>query len=79
MLNVGIRTALFTGSQDPSNFQGNLTYSTGCGIVAESDPIAELEESEVKTHILKPLLNSPALRRSSEEHITRPGVVHAVE
>ena len=79
MLNVGIRTALFTGSQDPSNFQGNLTYSTGCGIVAESDPIAELEESEVKTHILKPLLNSPALRRSSEERITRPGVVHAVE
>jgi anthranilate/para-aminobenzoate synthase component I len=60
MLNVGIRTALFSGSQDPANFNGNLTYSTGCGIVAESDPIAELKESEVKTHILRSLFNQPA-------------------
>ncbi|MBC8201994.1 MAG: anthranilate synthase component I family protein [Planctomycetes bacterium] len=60
MLNVGIRTALFSGSQDPASFNGNMKYSTGCGIVAESDPIAELEESEVKTYILKSLLKSPA-------------------
>jgi anthranilate/para-aminobenzoate synthase component I len=52
MLNVGIRTALFTGSNTPSDFHGSMTYSTGCGIVADSDPQAELEESEVKTHIL---------------------------
>ena len=57
MLNVGIRTALFSGSCDPSNFHGTMTYSTGCGIVAESDPLAELAESQVKTHILRSFLN----------------------
>ncbi len=52
MLNVAIRTALFRGNGKPNNFKGELEYSTGCGIVAESDPQAETEESEVKTHIL---------------------------
>lgn len=56
MLNVGIRTALFTGSSSPDDFKGILHYGTGCGIVAESDPDAELAESEVKTHILRNLL-----------------------
>jgi para-aminobenzoate synthetase component I len=60
MLNVGIRTALFTGSKNHTNFQGTMTYSTGCGIVAESEPLAELAESEVKTHILQSLLNQAA-------------------
>jgi para-aminobenzoate synthetase component 1 len=55
MLNVGIRTALFNGSINPSDFHGSMTYSTGCGIVAESVPEAELAESEVKTLILKSL------------------------
>jgi para-aminobenzoate synthetase component 1 len=53
MLNVAIRTALFQGSGTPSNFKGTMEYSTGCGIVAESDPQAETEESEVKTRIMK--------------------------
>ncbi|HIN84800.1 MAG TPA: anthranilate synthase component I family protein [Phycisphaerales bacterium] len=53
MLNVAIRTAMFVGSKNPVSFQGNMQYSTGCGIVAESDPASELEESEVKTHILR--------------------------
>lgn len=56
MLNVGIRTALFDGNADPIAFDGTLQYSTGCGIVAESDPASELAESEVKTHILRPFL-----------------------
>jgi len=53
MLNVAIRTALFQGSTDPLHFNGKMEYSTGCGIVAESDPESELLESKVKIHILK--------------------------
>ena len=53
MLNVAIRTAMFVGSKNPVSFHGNMKYSTGCGIVAESDPASELAESEVKTHILR--------------------------
>ena len=52
MLNVGIRTALFQGTGPSSQFNGEMEYSTGCGIVAESKPASELLESEVKTHIL---------------------------
>ncbi len=58
MLNVGIRTALFTGSTNVADFRGFMTYSTGCGIVAESTPLAELAESEVKTHILNTFLGT---------------------
>jgi len=53
MLNVAIRTALFQGKGTPSAFCGTMEYSSGCGIVAESDPQAETEESEVKTRILR--------------------------
>tara|TARA_B100000959_G_C14989971_1_gene627379 strand:+ start:672 stop:1955 length:1284 start_codon:yes stop_codon:yes gene_type:complete len=53
MLNVAIRTALFNGTGSSHEFVGELEYSTGCGIVAESDPNAEVFESEVKTHILQ--------------------------
>ncbi len=52
MLSVAIRTAMFSGSADPHHFKGEMEYSTGCGIVAESNPEDELRESEVKTHIL---------------------------
>jgi para-aminobenzoate synthetase component I len=58
MLNVGIRTALFEGNSNPIAFDGALQYSTGCGIVAESDPASELAESEVKTHIMRPFLKN---------------------
>ena len=58
MLNVAIRTAMFQGTNNPTTFQGTLEYSTGCGIVAESTPESELEESEVKTHILQTLTAS---------------------
>jgi anthranilate/para-aminobenzoate synthase component I len=53
MLNVAIRTALFQGSGNASHFEGEMEYSTGCGIVADSNPIDERIESEVKTHILQ--------------------------
>jgi anthranilate/para-aminobenzoate synthase component I len=53
MLNVAIRTALFQGKGPSHTFDGKMEYSTGCGIVAESDPEDELHESEVKTHILQ--------------------------
>jgi para-aminobenzoate synthetase component 1 len=53
MLSVAIRIAMFTGSKNPISFQGDMQYSAGCGIVAESDPASELAESEVKTHILR--------------------------
>ena len=52
-LNVAIRTALFQGTGTSHQFNGELEYSTGCGIVAESEPHAEVLESEVKTHILR--------------------------
>ncbi len=54
MLNVAIRTALFKGKGPPDDFNGVLEYSTGCGIVADSNSIDERIESEVKTHILQP-------------------------
>jgi para-aminobenzoate synthetase component 1 len=53
MLNVAIRTALFEGKGSPDAFEGTMEYSTGCGIVAESEPEAERLESEVKTYILR--------------------------
>lgn len=52
-LNVAIRTALFQGTGPSHQFVGEMEYSTGCGIVAESDPLSEVLESEVKTHILR--------------------------
>lgn len=57
LLNVAIRTAMFVGTNDPSTFQGTMNYGTGCGIVAESNPQSELEESKVKTHILRTFFN----------------------
>jgi anthranilate/para-aminobenzoate synthase component I len=53
MLSVAIRTALFEGQGTPDAFEGTMEYSTGCGIVAESEPEAERLESEVKTRILQ--------------------------
>jgi para-aminobenzoate synthetase component 1 len=42
-LSVAIRTALFSGGVD-----GRVAYHAGCGIVADSDPEQEFEESAVK-------------------------------
>jgi para-aminobenzoate synthetase component 1 len=42
-LSVAIRTAVFSGSVD-----GRVAYHAGCGIVADSDPEQEFEESAVK-------------------------------
>ncbi len=54
MLSVAIRTALFEGKGGAQHFEGSMEYSTGCGIIAESNPHDEAEESEVKTHIMRP-------------------------
>lgn len=51
-LNVAIRTAMIQGDGDACNFHGNLTYSTGCGIVADSNPDDEVQESKVKAAIM---------------------------
>ncbi|MBV8943416.1 MAG: chorismate-binding protein, partial [Solirubrobacterales bacterium] len=45
---VALRCALLRG-------QIGRCYA-GCGIVADSDPVAELAESEVKLEVLLPLL-----------------------
>jgi anthranilate/para-aminobenzoate synthase component I len=42
-LAVAIRTAVFSGGA-----RGRIAYHAGCGIVADSDPELELEESAVK-------------------------------
>ncbi|MEE2912184.1 MAG: anthranilate synthase component I family protein [Planctomycetota bacterium] len=60
ILSVAIRTAMFSGTCDPHHFKGNMEYSTGCGIVAESNAEDELRESEVKTHILSTFGKSPS-------------------
>lgn len=48
---VAIRTAVIE--------DGTLTYGVGCGIVADSDPIAELAESETKANVLWQILSQP--------------------
>ncbi|MEQ8769129.1 MAG: anthranilate synthase component I family protein [Phycisphaerales bacterium] len=60
MLNVAIRTALITGS--PGNrardeiASGTLDYAVGAGIVADSDPDAEWDETLVKAGVLRSAL-----------------------
>jgi para-aminobenzoate synthetase component 1 len=46
-LAVAIRTAVFSGGVD-----GRVAYHAGCGIVADSDPEQEFEESAVKARAL---------------------------
>lgn len=55
MLNVAIRTIALSGRCDArrhDHLDGVLDYWAGCGIVAESDPSAEWEESVAKTQVL---------------------------
>ncbi|MBI68888.1 MAG: hypothetical protein CMJ38_02490 [Phycisphaerae bacterium] len=51
-LNVAIRTAMIQGEGDACHLEGHLTYSTGCGIVADSVPDDEVQESKVKAAIM---------------------------
>ncbi len=57
MLNVAIRTALITGTPCDSALDaietGTLDYAVGAGIVADSDPDAEWEETLVKADVLR--------------------------
>lgn len=47
---VAIRTAVFENN--------SLVYGVGCGIVADSDPLAELAESETKAEVLRKALDT---------------------
>jgi para-aminobenzoate synthetase component I len=54
-LNVAIRTIALSGRGDPrqpAQLDGTLDYWAGCGIVAESDPSNEWEESVTKSEVL---------------------------
>jgi para-aminobenzoate synthetase/4-amino-4-deoxychorismate lyase len=48
---VAIRTAVIAGS--------TLNYGVGCGIVSDSDPLAELAESNAKAEVLWKTLSPP--------------------
>jgi len=66
-LSVAIRTAAITGERTRTGqFCGTLTYGAGCGIVADSRPVEELVESEVKV-------------RGMRQAITRRGVAPVAE
>jgi para-aminobenzoate synthetase component 1 len=54
-LNVAIRTALVRGTAGPDGIAGELDYSIGAGIVADSDPQAEWEETLAKAGTLRAL------------------------
>lgn len=58
-LNVAIRTAAIAGSRPSGRFDhitGTLTYGAGGGIVVDSDPASEYEETLAKTRMLQDLL-----------------------
>lgn len=61
-LNVGIRTICMHRNSAEAN-GGTLRYSAGCGIVADSDPAKEYEESLHKTAVM--LHTAHALRPKS--------------
>ncbi|UCD75484.1 MAG: anthranilate synthase component I family protein [Phycisphaerales bacterium] len=58
-LSIAIRTILLTGREEagrPDCLTGVLDYSAGCGIVADSEPLAEYRESIDKTAVLRQAL-----------------------
>ncbi len=54
LLNVAIRTMALSGRSHgrPGELAGTLDYWAGCGIVAESDPASEWDESVTKSEVL---------------------------
>ncbi len=68
-LNVAIRTAQL--SRAPCATQWNIDYRAGCGIVAQSDPLAEDSECLDKTRVLRDvLLQSVAQTAISREPLS---------
>jgi para-aminobenzoate synthetase component 1 len=56
VMNVAIRTALISGRSDGhAGIEGTLDYSVGAGIVAESEPEAEWDETLAKAGVLAAL------------------------
>ena len=58
-LSVAIRTAHLHGAVAGTQWEGVLRYGVGCGIVSDSDPIRELEESDDKARALLMSLHNP--------------------
>jgi isochorismate synthase EntC len=70
VMNVAIRTALVSGVADGrGGIEGILDYSVGAGIVAESDPEREWEETLAKAGVLRALarpgVRVPPARRTA--------------
>jgi para-aminobenzoate synthetase component I len=62
-LNIAIRTLLMRGQSSNSRFDdfaGEIDYSAGAGIVADSQPYAEYDETRHKTEVLRSLMRTPA-------------------
>ena len=57
MLSVGIRTSSVHGTLDGDRITGTLNYGTGGGITAQSDPAAEVDETNVKLEALRSSLD----------------------
>jgi anthranilate/para-aminobenzoate synthase component I len=55
VLNVGIRTiSAYDASHSASDsIDGTLEYQAGCGIVADSEPLMEYQESIDKTEVFR--------------------------
>jgi anthranilate/para-aminobenzoate synthase component I len=59
VFNVAIRTIALCGERPPGawdRLEGTLDYGTGGGIVADSDPAAEYQETLDKAEILRQVL-----------------------
>jgi para-aminobenzoate synthetase component I len=69
-MNVAIRTAMLQGEPDPAGrgilARGTLDYSVGAGIVADSDPAAEWDETLAKAGVLRAALRAGAVAASRE-------------
>lgn len=76
-LNIAIRTLLLSGrSEENRRFIGQIDYSAGAGIVADSHPAAEYEETLHKAAVVRQLCACPALNpRSSRALIDSPSPV----
>ena len=66
-LAVSIRTAVVTGPVNPQTGEfvdADFTYCVGAGIVADSDPQAEWEETLAKARVLEPVFQIEELTRA---------------
>lgn len=69
-LSVAIRTAVVVGEAGPGGAddvrRGELIYGVGAGIVAESDPRREWEETMDKARVMRSVMQGPAGARAGQ-------------